>query len=81
LLEAVMDILRSRIEAAMSRHAAETLETGFVCFGKASAVSGASFAETPASAAGNDYGALSRDDGEIAAQSANADSLMELFRS
>jgi cobalt-precorrin-5B (C1)-methyltransferase len=81
LLETVMDILRARIEAVMSRHSAETLETGFVCFGKASAVSGASLAETPASAVGSDYGALSRDDGEIVAQSANAAALMEFFRS
>jgi cobalt-precorrin-5B (C1)-methyltransferase len=81
LLEAAMNILRTRIEATMSRHAAETLETGFVCFGKASAVSGASFTETPAGAAGSDYGALSRDDGEIVARSANAASLTEFFRS
>jgi cobalt-precorrin-5B (C1)-methyltransferase len=81
LLAPAMDILRVRIEATMKRHSAETLETGFVCFGKASAVSGAPSGETPASAAGSDYGALSRDDGEIVAQSANAASLMELFRS
>lgn len=81
LLEAVMDILRVRIEATMRRHSAEALETGFVCFGKAAAVSGALFGETAAGAAGSDYGALSRDDGEIVAQSANAAALMEFFRS
>jgi cobalt-precorrin-5B (C1)-methyltransferase len=81
LLFPVMDILCARIEATMSRHSAETLETGFVCFGKASAVSGAFSGETEASAAGSDYGALSRDDGEIVAQSTNAASLMEFFRS
>jgi cobalt-precorrin-5B (C1)-methyltransferase len=81
LLAATMDILRVRIEATMKRHAAETLETGFVCFGKAAAVSGAPSGETAASAAGSDYGALSRDDGEIVAQSANAAFLMDFFRS
>jgi cobalt-precorrin-5B (C1)-methyltransferase len=85
LLATVMDILRVRIEATMSRHAAESLETGFVCFGKAAAVSGAFSGETEARAAtraaGSDYGALSRDDGEIVAQSTNAASLMEFFRS
>jgi cobalt-precorrin-5B (C1)-methyltransferase len=80
LLEAAMDILRSRIEATMKRHSAEALETGFVCFGKASAVPGALSGETAASAAGSDYGALSRDDGEIVSQSANAAALMEFFR-
>jgi cobalt-precorrin-5B (C1)-methyltransferase len=81
LLEAAMDILRVRIEATMKRHSAETLETGFVCFGKASAVSLSAFDGAPERAAGSDYGALSRDDGEIVAQSANAAALMEFFRS
>jgi cobalt-precorrin-5B (C1)-methyltransferase len=81
LLEAAMDILRVRIEATMGRHSAEALETGFVCFGKAAAVSGASFEDAPGRAPGSDYGALSRDDGEIVVQSANAVSLMEFFRS
>jgi cobalt-precorrin-5B (C1)-methyltransferase len=80
LLEPVMDILRIRIEATMKRHAAETLETGFVCFGKASAAS-PGIAADAAMAAGSDYGALSREDGEIVAQSANAALLMEVFRS
>ncbi|GHV77009.1 cobalt-precorrin-5B C(1)-methyltransferase [Spirochaetia bacterium] len=65
LLSPVMEILRVRIEATMKRHSAESLETGFVCFGKA---------------AGPEYGALSRDGGEVVSQSANAASLMEVFR-
>lgn len=81
LLAPAMDILRARIEDTMGRHSAETLETGFVCFGKAAAVSGAAVAETAALAAGSDYGALSRDDGAIVAQSANAAALMEFLRS
>jgi hypothetical protein len=72
LLAPVMEILRVRVEATMKRHSAEYLETGFVCFGKAAAISG--------EAAGLEYGALSRDGGEVVAQSANAASLMEVFR-
>ncbi|MHC6202042.1 cobalt-precorrin-5B (C(1))-methyltransferase CbiD [Breznakiellaceae bacterium SP9] len=68
ILAPVMDILRSRIEVTMKRHCAESLETGFVCFGKVAAVS----------TSGD--GSLSRDNGTVVVQSTNAVALMEAFR-
>jgi cobalt-precorrin-5B (C1)-methyltransferase len=66
LLSQTMAILGRRIQDTLSRHSGENMETGYICFGKMGAVEGVS----------DD---VSRED-EIVTQSANAPSLMEVFR-